>query len=250
MADDFLFARFGDVQFPVPGTDVADDQLFSAFDPVRDTLIALFQTALVAELAKAWNVARVGTRLSDREPVADVLHEMPRRGLLQQQLFKYPLLCVYRTSSTSDELTLWRERITQLWGVDYIIGPLDPAEYRRLGGALQAAQKLLQLTLRQSGHPAYLGGRVVLTPDNGGLDTARVVSTQIGPAQYGETDEGQEFHAMSMVLETTELDALDLDAIPVFEGVTATLGVGDAFQVFPDLVVGDTSVPLQPPPPP
>jgi len=255
MAEHFL-RQFGDITFPVDATDVANNQLFSAFDPGRDQLLSLFSTAISVELGgdpaaveanSAWANARSGTKLSAALPVAQTLYEAPRRSILRETAESYPLLALYRTTSEHDEYTLAQDRIVQNWGLEYILGPLDKADYRRLGGAFNAVRTIIHLTVRQKGHPAFEFGTVQFGPGKGQFSTIRIVDDTEGPATYGQEDEGLEFHALAMRLQTSELDGHVAGEAVDFEGATVTLGVGDDREVAPDVVVSRTEVPRQPP---
>ena len=252
---DSLYRYFGGVSYPVDGAEVENTNLFSVTDPGRDKLIALFKSAINYELAgsttvvqasSAWAKVTPSTVLSLAMPVADTTYDMPRRSVLRETKLTYPLLALYRTTATHDEFTLAQERVTQNWGLDYILGPLSVADFRRLGGALNAARSIIQLCIRRRGHPSYESGALQFGPDKGNFSTIKAVESQEGPAAYGQENEGMEFCALHMVLQTTELDGIVPGTVPEFDGLTATLGVGGQQDILPDVIVANTSVPLVP----
>lgn len=249
-----LLQRFGDVDFPIDASDVSDNQLFSALEPGRDQLLSLFQTAINEELNRSqtysatspWGTAATGTKLESKLPVADTTYRIISRAPLREREVTFPLLALYRTTFESDEWTLSIDRITQDWGLDYILGPLDEADYRRLGGALVAVPKFIGAVIRKQGHPAFESGAVQFGAGKGHFSTVKLASGIEGPASWGQTGEGHEFWACSMVLQTTELESLTADGGD-FEGATVKLGVGNATEAVPELVVGRTEVPVQSP---
>jgi len=249
-----MYEFFGDVDYPITGSEVQNTNLFSVTDPGRDNMIALFTAAINTELAQsttvieptsAWAKVIPSTRLDGVMPVSDTTYDLPRRSVLRETKLTYPLLGVYRTQATHDEFTLAQERITQLWGFDYVMGPLSVADFRRLGGAMNAVRTIVQLVIRRRGHPAYKGGALQFGPGTGQFSTIQVTESSEGPAQFGQEDEGMEFHALHMVLKTTELAGLDAIA-PTFEGSTVTMGVGTDGDILADFIEVKTEVPLEP----
>jgi len=251
-----LLRRFGDFSLPVDSTDVSDGQLFSVFDPALDRLISLFRTAINVELGgevesvtttSVWRVARTGTTLVESLPVASTLWERPTRSVLRERQLPFPLLAIYRLEATHDEWTLNIERVTQRWGLDWILGPLTAADARRLTGAMNGVKNVIQLVIRDQCHPAFEGGAVQFFRDTGGLSTFKVVTSQHGLADFGEQAEGHEFYALTMQLESTELDEEVDGADPPFEGVSLTLGVGGSDGILPTAIEARTEVPIQSP---
>ena len=251
MAEHF-YRRFGDLVLPVTSDDVADEQLFSALDPALDRLLDLFKVAINVELGgeadsvsttSAWHVARRGTVLESRQPVASTLWCKPTRAVLREREMPWPMLALYRITSENDDLTLSQVRTTWTWGLDYILGPLDGAHSRRLSAALTAVQKIIQLTIHNYGHPAYDGGAAQFFADGGGLERFWIVASQQGPANFGQDGEGVEYQALSMTLRTTEIATVTEGDAPAYEGATVSLGVGG----LADRFIGYTEVPIQKP---
>jgi len=252
---DSLYSNFGGASFPITSADVQNTNLFSVTDPGRDNMIALFKAAINMEFAQsltvieptsAWSVVTPSTRLSGAMPVSDTTYDPPRRSVLRETKLTYPLLALYRTTAIHDDFTLARERITQTWGFDYILGPLSVADFRRLGGALNGVKDIIQLCIRRRGHPAYKDGALQFGPGEGNFSTVQITQSSEGPANYGQENEGMEFHALHMDLKTTELDGADADTVPDFEGSSIVLGVGGEDEVLPEVVDALTEVVLVP----
>jgi hypothetical protein len=248
-----LWQRFGDLKLPASAGDVSDEQLFSALDPALDRLLALFKTAINVELGgevgevssdSVWHVARRGTVLAQRLPVASTIWCKPTRKVLRERELPYPLLAIYRTTCEHDDLTINQTRAIWSWQFDYILGPLDGADARRLSAALVAVSKIVQLVIHNFGHPEYDDGAAQFFPDGGGLERFWVVSSQQGPASFGQEDEGQEFLALSMVLRSSEIGTVDLDGLPDYDGATYDL---DLNSVGGGRFIGYTEVPVEKP---
>jgi hypothetical protein len=265
-SNDHLFQRFGDLDYPVEGTDVTGAQLFSAFDPGRDALLDLFEAAINQELAhdtsavqttSPWYACVSGTPLANAMPVETKLREAPRRSLFRGARYTFPLLCLYRQRSEHDEATLGRERITTFWGLDYILGPLVSDDYAKLGAALHAARTIIRLVIRRGFHLAYDSGSKQFGAGNGHFSTIQIVEDAEGPATFGlegpsarglEQDD-LELFTLHMMLRTTELeDALDpvAEASP-FDGADIRIGIGGSDGTLPDAIEANTTVEQQPP---
>lgn len=250
----FLFRTHGAVGFPVIEGDVDDGQLYSALDPARDRMLALFKVAINYELAHSttavvstspWGVAVAGTALDDgRLPVADTFYEPPGRTTVQADL-KYPLLALWREGGEHVEHTLAIEGMQSRWQLHYILGPLKVEDERRLAAAIVGALRVVQLTIAMQGHPAYQDGDPQFFAGVGGLASVKLSSHTVGPASYGEQDSGMVFQSAQMLIETLELDGWADGYAADFEGVTFKLGVGGSDGVRPEVVIARTEVPLQ-----
>lgn len=231
----------GGVTFPVVAADVENDQLFSAFDPARDRLLALLQTALNAEIGPAWAVASVGTSLASKDPVQSTFHDHILPFLAKEQVFDFPLLSLYRVSANHSEFTLWKEQIVTTWALEYVMPPLTPADARKLMGAMDAVERLVPIILsRGASHPAYESDEI--QREAIGLSGVEVERTERGLWQTAP-GEGVPYSVLQLVIETTEFSTpLDTDAVP-FDGVSIAIGVGGAIEVLPELVLVDTSAP-------
>jgi hypothetical protein len=237
---EYLWHFHGDADLPIAATDVSDGQLFSAWDPGADQLLSLFETAVNAELAASWTVARVGTALASASPIARTIYEQPRKALLREASLQFPLLALYRTESEFEERTLTQEVERCTWRLDYILGPLTVEDYRRLGAALTAVKKVVALCIRLRGHPEFESGALQFGDGKGRFGAIRIVSAEQGPAEFGPDGEGPEYHCLAMKLETTELEAPQADLDTDFEGVDFSLAVGGKDDALPDAVLANT----------
>ena len=255
---DFLFARFGDVNFPVD--DVENGQLFSALDPVRDRMLAFFKDAVNQELggststvtaSSAWGTARVGTVLASAQPVQDVCYLAPTPDLMRETNWGMPLLCCYRTSAVHEEFSLQRELIRSTWGVDYILPPLAVDDRRKLAGVLSGVRSLLTLLIRRRSHPAYQNGALIFGSGYGGFDTLKVASSTEGPVAFSDQSGGNYYYALHLDLESVELDDMSMvvdangNVVPTssatpFEGADIRVGVGGTDGTLPDAVLART----------
>lgn len=233
-SNDFYFSKFGLVEFPVEGDQVTDTQLYSVLDPLLDRMLGLFRAAINQELGQGidsvaatsvWAAVRTGTKLATALPVADVLYTHPTPQVVLSSKYSFPLLAVYRESGAGDEFSLALEQDKCQWGVDYILGPLDPADHRRLTAAIRGVFMVLKQTIRQGSHPAYDGGAKQFADEE--LWKLQLVRWQAGPAKFGEADKGQEFFALHLELGSEELVVPDEDAAAApFEGTSVNAGIG------------------------
>jgi hypothetical protein len=266
--NDFLFQRFGDVQFPIEG--VRNAQLFSVLDPARDRLLAFFKAAINQELAHSttsvvagspWAIVRANTILSNAMPVQDVAYLQPTGDLMKESGWGMPLLCLYRTSAIHEEFSLQRELIRTTWGFDYILPPLAADERRKLAGMLPGVRALISLLIRKRSHPAYQNGQLQFGQNFGGFDTMKVVSSNEGPAQFSDQSGSNYYYAVHFDMETTELDNMaaefltkvdengntivvqNLNYSPLytdFAGVDVSAGLSSPYGTLPDAVQART----------
>jgi hypothetical protein len=245
-----LHRSFGKLELPLAVTRETD---FSSLDPARDILLDLFAAALTAELLPRWQHATETTPLWGKAVVQTKFPEFPEQVFLQQVAVEWPLLAVYRSDAaeTFDEHTLWEERVTGRWGVDYCIGPLEVGNYVKLSEVLRAVPRILEGVIRTGGHLAYATQtnvnstfvKQVFGKGDGccGFSTIRVVEAISGSAAFAQG--GPKFHCASVVIETTELSALNAGVAPPYTGSSFTLETGDTSGLRP-LVSGDTAIPL------
>jgi hypothetical protein len=241
-----LYRTVGQLELPVVAGDVTDAQLFSALDPGADILRGLFVAAINAELTAAWNVARVGTVLAARAPVEDSVYQLPDKSLLREAKFNFPLLAVYREEGTFTEHTLDQDEETTTWGVDYILGPLTPEDFRRLAAVMNAVRAVILLTIRMRGHPAYRSGELQFFPGRGHFASVALKSYKQGAATWGPEGEGQVVYVLSMQLETREHEYGAEGVDPAFAGVSMGVGVGgDPAGILVDAAEAMTEFPLE-----
>lgn len=241
-----LFRHFGALTLPVEAADVSSAATLTALDPGRDILLGLFKQAIISELGAAWDQVKPGTALQTAAIVEQTLPFDPHPQLARQVQLRFPLLAVYRTGDGQfAEHTLVWDKLTQQWGVDYVLGPLAVEDLRKLGDALPAVAKVIALAIQKRGHPDYDGGAVQFFDDAGRFASVRAVSYKTGPALFAPGDDSPVYYAMSMTLETTEMVA-DRDGFATdLEGASFSFGLGDGAELLPNAVEADTDAIVQ-----
>lgn len=245
-----LFQHFGGLTLPVAAADVDGTGGMVTLDPGRDILLGLFRQAIISELGAAWNQLRTELTTTDLATTTVVNQTVPfdlRPQLARSLQFKYPVLAVYRTGEAQfSEHTLVWEKLTQQWGVEYVLGPLPIEDVRRIGDILSAVPKVIAAAIRLRGHPDYDSGAVQFFEDAGRFASVRPLSYAMGPAAFSDGADSPIYHTMSMKLETVELVA-DRDGFATdLEGASFTFGVGDGSQVLPAEVEADTDAIVEP----
>jgi len=242
-----IFQSIGDLSFPIAG--VTDS--LAVLETARAKIVGLFTAAINAEWSAAWN-AVVGTLptghpFTSTVPVQDTLELEPTPQVMQQRKAAFPLLCVYTVGeATYDQITLQEERLTQEWGVDYILGPLDIGDIRKFGDICRGIGKLLRVVCRLRAHPAYESGALQFYEGSGNLATIELTSQQgPGQASFAGDEGGTLYYAISFKLRTTETTADNVDGFGNFDAADLSVGVGNATEIVPDLIQADTSIPLQ-----
>lgn len=200
-------SRLGDVNFPVAPADLDDDQsLWSVGDPARDRLIDLFRASITSAHEAVWNVARVGTALDQRAPVAMTTYRQPDRNLLSARGTTFPLLAIYRTEQPQEyePATLSYSALTCTWRLEYFLGPLNEADFRRLGGILELIPRHVAEVIRKRGHSSFEAGSAQFGEGKGGFLSVILARHRTGVATIADEGEGLELHMVSCELETRE----------------------------------------------
>lgn len=231
--------RVGAFEFPYSIEDVDGTQL-TITDTAQAVILAVFAAAINDELTGAFQKAAKGTPLEGKLPVADVWPGKPTPTVMKTRKAGFPLLAAYRVGKAPwSELTLSIDQRTQKWGLDLILGPLDVAHEQRIGRVLVRAAVLVQRVMRNRGHKAYQGGKLLWgDQETGALSTIWLDEDEYGPALFGGGDDTPAvYHALSCSLTTTELSSdVAFDAVPL-EEMALTLGVGGSSDgVIPALV--------------
>lgn len=235
---DTLNSSWGALTLPIPAQPGLD---LAGLDPARDILLDLFAAALTSELQGVFDRATMGTEL--RNVVGDKLPVFDDVETIRQRKCALPWLSVSRSvePNQEDEFTLWQNRITSRWTIDYVLGPLGIGDQIKLGDVLVAAARVIAATIRNGGHKAYAAtgafAKQVLGPGAGlcGFSTIAVTSFITGAAAFAQA--GPKYHAMTMTLTTTELDSIAGSA-PAMTGAIVTIDGGPVVAV-------DTSIPFQ-----
>jgi hypothetical protein len=236
---DTLFRRLGAATFDGLSGDY--DESLAPLDPGRDILLGLFKQAIESELGARWNIARASTVLSAADVVADTLPLRPSPEIMQQRKAAFPLLAVYRSGKgTFEEHTFENDKLTQPWELLYTLGPLPPEDQRRLVDILPAIAKVVALVIRRRGHPDFDGGALQFFEGKGHFGAIRIVSYEVGQAQFGGGEAAPTYWTAQIDLETVEF-ANDLDgAFTGFDGASYEVGIGDDGGILPAAIIADT----------
>lgn len=238
--NDYLYRRLGAAQFP-PDLTAEPETFYAAIDPDGDRILSLLRQALLTELSATWALAVAGSGLAGKTPIETVYRATPTKAQLRAQRIDFPALFLARVRQSHREYSLGLDEVTTTWGLDYILGPVTAADYQRLGAVTHAAMAVIRMVIRDRRHPAFESGAVVFDPTiRPGLKAIRVVGSEFGVAEMGERDEGLEFVALHVDLETDELETPMEGVSAPYQGVTATLDSVTSEEVFPAFVVGRT----------
>lgn len=242
-----LFQSLGDLELPFRTADVGVAWL-AALDPSRDLLLELFASAINSELSEAWAAVKASSsKTLAATPVADRLPDEPTEKLMTSRKAAFPLLALHRTGvATYDPITLEITRLTQPWGLHYILGPLDAIDARQLKDICVAVAKIVVLVIRQRGHRSYQGGALQFfgehSPDqHSPLTSVRLVSHE-GPGQavFGGESSTITYWAIEMRLETTEISGYDPEVEAELDAANITVGVGGTEGTLPAAIVAAT----------
>ena len=246
MTEQSSFRRFGDLKLPVHAFQVGSDDLFSAFDPAVSRLIDFCKTVIVAELGEGWDRAKTTLTNDDLRTVSvveDTCYTEPRRSLMREANFTFPLLAVYRTEEKHDLRNLRERQAKTTFMIDYILPPLPAEDERRVIAVLNAVAKCLTTAFEDQGHPAFNGGRAAFfytdRPREAIFASIGTSKVRYGRAALGQDGEGVEFPVVQLTVEATETDSHlsdgdDLEA--PFTSVNGKLNVGGSEGNVPGLV--------------
>lgn len=244
-----LYQGFGGLSLPADAGSGATT--LTALDPARAVLAGLFEAAINAELGTAWTQVTAGTVLDGTDPVEDVLELPPTGPNMKQRKAAWPLLCVYRDGAGTFEqhaINGQVERLIQPWTVDYIVGPLEIGNVRKLGDIFQAVVKVVRLVIRKRGHPAYQSGALQFFPGHGYIGAIDLKSYDGPPhyqARFAGSEDGTVYHAVSMHLETAEYSR-DLDGQDgVVDAMDLQVNGGGGEGLIGALVTANTDAPFQ-----
>jgi hypothetical protein len=206
--------KFGRLEFPAPLT---GETTLASTDPAADLMLEVFAAAANSDLALRWQDASVGTPVSGTDPVASKHPQEPDADYMREVKVGFPALFVYRTGDpTFNETGLWKVQMTQRWGVDYIIGPLDAGNRRKLKAMLVAMAKLISQVVARGGHNAYgmdsnnvqplqvFGSATADGIEVCGFTSIRTIGAELIPAKFSA--DGPIYHALTVTLESVEQD--------------------------------------------
>lgn len=227
---DFLFKALGSAEF-----DGTSDVVTTAFDidPFQDRLMAWVQNVVNHEwVKKGWATSVAGTGLVGRNPVHQVLNREPKPGLIKQLGLKFPLLCTWPREGVPGEFSLEREQTDTTWSMLYVLGPLNEVEFQKLKAWLRIFPKIFALLIRARSHSEHDGGAVQFDTDKIEVSTLSVGRHQIGPANFGQDNDGIMFWAVEVEFRTLEVERSLDGADPDLEGfdiLANSIGEGSVF---------------------
>jgi hypothetical protein len=235
--------RIGDLALPLDANAAVNGVIP---DPARDQLLELFAAALNAELDAAWSVVVISTPLDGTAPVQSKLPLEPTPNVVLEQRQSFPLLALHRTGAAEyEDLTLHVEQRRQQWQLHYFLSPLRVDHVRQLSGVLTWVPSVVQQVIFMQGHPAYDSGALQFGTGKGGLATLRIVSHELGQARFADSgDDGPTYLACSITLESTEVGGWTDAASVDLDGATFKASVGDAVNLYADMIRAKTEYPL------
>jgi hypothetical protein len=200
------FNSWGSSRFPL--TVSASVDVASQLDTGLHAISGLCVAAIEANCQAAW--LRFVSNSHDRhwlrsssKVVGHVLAGVrPDAQNLTQIGTDWPLLCIYRESSEFEPITASLMGRKQKWGVDWIVGPLDPASQIRFGAFWGQVLNSIAAAIVDGYHPSYLNGAdcfhgefvsIVPTSETGAGVSAELVN-----------DKGAGYWGGSIVLESVE----------------------------------------------
>lgn len=246
---DSLYRTFAGLDLPVTADDVVNNSL-AGLDPANTILANLLKAAINAELGDGWAVLSLSSpAVFSSVPVEDVMEMEPTAQLLGQRKHGWPLLFVYRSSEPAaiEEYSIQEDRLSQKWGVDYVLGPLSIGDERKTRGGLIAVAKIIALTLRQGGHPAYLKDSSnnpvnVLGPGYCEFTGIKITEFRLGAARFAE--DAPAYHAMSMTLTTDEVSGgVNEAGLPEYLGTSIHAGQGTIDGTIENFIDADSEQP-------
>lgn len=222
-----LFRTMGAFELPVPvATVVADVALTNTLD--------LFAAALNAELGATWSAAVAGTAMAGTTPVQSVLPMAPEPRTIKEWKAGFPLLSLARTGEVEwKEKHLGTDIQVQPWTLTYILAPMGTAHLHRFMGVLAYVPIIINATIENCGHPEYDSGAQQFSE----FEEFKLTGSQSGQAQFAEDADGPLYAACSMTLESEELAGWVDGLYPDLEGATFNIGVGDATEILPDMII-------------
>ncbi len=189
--------KFGTTVFPLvsPGADgtllsTCDASLEAALDYWEAMLNRYLGTALIDVCSSAF--APITSNVAYKTPIDPT--EIMREVQLQ-----FPLLAVWRKSSTIDERTANWDVKASRWGVAYVLPPLSGGQLERISPVLNAVESILINRTRQAFDPTYLDGAQIWK--NAGIDTISFRSSSFGRFEFGDN---MDFHAWTAELDVDE----------------------------------------------
>jgi len=241
-----VYKRIGAIQLPLDGASVTPTGVIP--DPALDALLALFKAAINDELAQAWGQAADGTPMAGKSPVQDTLPLEPSSKVFSERKPAFPLLSLHRSGPAEyAEHTLWIEKRTQQWELNYFLDALRVDHLHRVWAALTFVPTIVSSVIRHRGHKAYLAGASQFGPTTGvgALSSIRLMRHESGTAKFASDEASPAYAACTMTIETVELEHHIDGSFPDLAGARFDFGVGGTDGVIPSLIYADTDAPIQ-----
>lgn len=227
--------RHGGIRFPLASPPAVDHTLLRDADPVSFYLLEYY----------AWCIREyVGARLLYEAaaidlPWADAVETMvpydPRPYMRESQT-GFPMLGLYRVRSAHDDLTTTVRREVSQLELAYVLPPLGPSQFERIGPILNAVKALLDHKSEAGWDPDYtptggVAGATLFATTLAGLTD--LAATQASFGGYPTTNGDLVFPAVMVTIQTTESATMDDGDLPPFEGadirVDSTEADGSSF---------------------
>lgn len=201
MTNTELFNSFGNLILPIDDIDPGNS-LYNILDKGHNTLINLFKDSIITNLDPIFQLAKVGTSLENSASVVSTtLPFAASHNVLKTFNAQYPILFLARDGDgIYNEFTIHQEKLTQIWSLDYVLGPLILDDERKLGALASAIPKIISLTIDSIYNIE-------------GFSAIKIVSHKIGKARFSEDPAAPEYLGTFMIIETVEL-ANDLNEYP------------------------------------
>lgn len=225
-----LYQGLGGTEFRASDS-VPTGSLFDTLEPAQMRLLDFIRVVANYELGPSWSKVTSGSVLEGTSPVQSVLGWRPHPALLRQANMGFPLLALFPVSGDAADLDGdGLVGVKTIWILQYTLPPLAPEHYTRVGAVLNAVQKLVRLLLANRYHLAYDNGLSQF--ETGKIAFASVAPTkyEIGLAKFADSESGESFPTLELMLETTEIqtwldgECSDFDGLDIHEGMVGPGG--------------------------
>jgi hypothetical protein len=245
----------GVVRFPLLASDLSSDAVVP--DQLLETLFDLFKTAVEAELTAAWPTIVAGTSLSDTsDPVTQDYKGLLTPAALLETRFTFPLLALGRVGTTEyPEQGLDIDAIQQQWALHWVLGPMNPSQYRRFEAACTAwFPRLVKGICERGGrHPSFTpsgingdgkradgtdfeAGDTPFGPGGINLGSIKLAQSSSDPTVISG-DKPTTYYGCTCTLETVEYDSEELSNFAGFNEAGVSIAVGGGTEgLIPDFI--------------
>jgi hypothetical protein len=202
-------------------------------------MLAWFKAAINAEFSRSWESACLalppGSVLFNTLPAQDTMPFEPTSKIMRERKCGFPLLALHTFGDPEFEpLTLEQDRLRRDWKLHYILGPLDLENQRKILDICVAIGKMLRVSIRKFGHPAYESGANQI--ELAGLSSLELTKIEgPGSARFDGEEDSPTYWGAVFTLVTTEDSDDIIDQIAEFEGADLSIDVGGP-EILPDFV--------------